>query len=41
MKTNIDEITAISSDTMDIILLIVFGHNHVRWPNNEAVGVMD
>ena len=25
MKTNIDEITAISSDTMDIILLIVFG----------------
>ena len=25
MKTNIDEITAISSYTMDIILLIVFG----------------
>ena len=25
MKTNIDEITAISSETMDIILLIVFG----------------
>lgn len=34
MKTNIDEITAISSDTMDIILLIVFGIK-VKIPYNS------